>query len=264
MATKKATTSPKKAASKTTVKSVKTTTVAKKRFSFKYAPLASAGIAEFIGAFLLTASIFAVAGQPLFVAFALVGLVILLGVFSGAHLNPAITFAAWITRKVSSVRALVYVVVQVVGALAAYLVVTSFLRGTVDPESTTATLQSVFHAAGVPEGKEWYIFAAEALGTAILGFGVATALREKKEKIAAATAVGFGLLIGLLVAGSATAIFLTEGSTTLTFLNPAVAAAANGIAFETWSLAIYIIAPALGASLAFMLHDILSANTKTA
>jgi glycerol uptake facilitator-like aquaporin len=267
MATKKAASSTKKKTTTTTVKSVSSKNgKSVKRFSLINAPLASAAVAEFIGIFLFTASIFAVQGQPLFVAFALIGLVILVGRFSGAHLNPAITIAAWATRKVNSIRAFVYIVMQVVGALAAYLVLSAFLDGTKTEEAASmfATAPQLFHAATLPEGKEWYIFFAELLGTAVLGFGVATALKEKKERIVAASSVGFAILIGLLLAGSVTGNFLTEANTALTFLNPAVVAAAAGLSFDAWVLAIYVAAPILGATVAFALQDLLSSQSKEA
>lgn len=267
MAAKKATSSTKKKTTSTTVKTVSTkNTKSTRKFSLIDGPLASAAVAEFVGIFLFTASIFAVQGQPLFVAFALIGLVILVGRFSGAHLNPAITIAAWATRKVNSLRAFVYIVMQVVGALAAYLVLSAFLDGTKTDEAASmfAAAPQLFHAAALPEGKEWYIFFTELIGTAVLGFGVATALKEKTEKATAAAGVGFALLIGLIIAGSVTGSFLTEANTALTFLNPAVVAAAAGLSLDAWVLAVYIAAPVLGATVAFALQDLLNSQVKKA
>ena len=36
---------------------------------------------------------------------------------SGGHINPAVTFAAWLTRKISSARALMYLAAQIGGAV---------------------------------------------------------------------------------------------------------------------------------------------------
>ncbi|HEU4830892.1 MAG TPA: hypothetical protein VFS65_01835, partial [Candidatus Saccharimonadales bacterium] len=99
MATKKATSSAKRATAakpKAKTSTVKAT-AASKGFSLfgskplRRMPLVGAIVAEFVGTFLFVASLFAVQGQPLFVAFALVGVVLVIGAVSGSHVNPAIT-----------------------------------------------------------------------------------------------------------------------------------------------------------------------------
>jgi aquaporin Z len=61
------------------------------------------------------------AGSLLAVAFAF-GLVLAimvsnLGHISGGHFNPAVTLAVWVTGKIESARAAVYIVVQLIGAV---------------------------------------------------------------------------------------------------------------------------------------------------
>lgn len=41
-----------------------------------------------------------------------------IGGFSGCHINPAITLAAWVSKRISSLDALMYMVFQVAGAIA--------------------------------------------------------------------------------------------------------------------------------------------------
>lgn len=41
-----------------------------------------------------------------------------IGSFSGCHINPAITLAAWVSKRISSLDALMYMVFQTLGALA--------------------------------------------------------------------------------------------------------------------------------------------------
>uniref|UniRef100_UPI002931B486 aquaporin n=1 Tax=Clavibacter michiganensis TaxID=28447 RepID=UPI002931B486 len=48
---------------------------------------------------------------------ALAVLISALGPISGGHFNPAVTFAVWISGRIEPVRAALYVVVQLVGAL---------------------------------------------------------------------------------------------------------------------------------------------------
>ncbi|HET8776357.1 MAG TPA: aquaporin, partial [Candidatus Limnocylindria bacterium] len=52
---------------------------------------------------------------------ALAVLISALGPISGGHFNPAVTFAVWITGRIEPIRAGLYVVVQLVGALVAGL-----------------------------------------------------------------------------------------------------------------------------------------------
>jgi len=245
--TKKSTASEPQA-KKTTVKSVK--------YIKNNLPMIGALTAEFVGTFLLVASIFAVQGQPLFVAFALVGVVLLIGGISGGHVNPAMTIGAWVTKKIDSKKAIGYIIAQILGAGFAWLILSAFMSGS-DAALQSGTGSLLFHVATIAEGKEWYIFFAELLGSIIVALGIASALKAKNDKVAAAFSYSFALLIGLIIAGSITSIFLTEANTSLTFLNPAAAIAANGISWNIWPIAIYFIAPTIGAVVGFSMQDFL-------
>ncbi|MEI6053987.1 MAG: aquaporin [Candidatus Saccharibacteria bacterium] len=218
----------------------------------KSMPSISALVAEFIGAFLLVATIFAVQGQPLFVSFAIIGIVLIIAGASSAHINPAITIGAWVTRKICSICALGYIAAQALGATAGFIVLSSFLKGAATELSSAPTM---FQAATLTNGKEWFILFAELLGTFIIALGVAKAI--KSAKIVYSMTYGFATLVALIIAGSVTSIFLTTASTTLTFLNPAVAFTANAISWNMWPIAIYIIAPIIGGIAGFALNDLL-------
>jgi aquaporin Z len=217
-------------------------------------PIIGRLVAEFVGAFLLTTAFLEMQGNPLFVGFALAGVVLVVGGVSGAHVNPAMTFGAWATRKITWLYALGYIVAQLLGASVAYLVLNTFLHEN-GIAASAAGATTLFHAATVVAGKEWYVFFAELLGSAILGLGVATALRMKKNKIVAAFAAGLAFLTALYVVMSLTTVLLTEANVTLTFLNPALAFAANGLSWSWWPLAIYVLAPVLGGVVGFGLAD---------
>jgi len=75
------------------------------------------------------------------------------GHVSGGHYNPAVTFGAFLDKRIDAMNAVGYVVAQVVGAIAASAVVLLF--------SDQAAVQGT--ASGFAEGK-----AAVALGTEIL------------------------------------------------------------------------------------------------
>ena len=82
--------------------------VSKKRVSLdaKSLPI-SAFIAEFVGTFILAAVALVASGGAIPMGFALVAIVLAIGAISGAHVNPLITVGAWVTRRISGVRAIV-------------------------------------------------------------------------------------------------------------------------------------------------------------
>ncbi|HRN90780.1 MAG TPA: aquaporin, partial [Candidatus Saccharibacteria bacterium] len=108
---------------------------------------------------------------------------------------------------------------------------------------------------------EWYVLFAELLGTTILGFGFAAALKSVRDKVVMGFTYGLSLLVALLVAGSVTALLLTTANTGLTFVNPAAALAANGLAWELWPILVYVIAPVVGAVIGFVIHDLIQVET---
>ncbi len=261
MATKAAISSKNKSSKvKHTVKAISTESVTKPQgktiSKVDVTSLVKSLVSEFIGTFLLVAAVFAVQGQPLYVAFALAGIVLILGGASGAYVNPALTIGAWVTQKIKSVYAIGYIIAQLLGAGAAYLTLNTLLHST---EAGTASV--LFHAATVTSGKEWAFFFAELIGAIILGLGLAAAVRVKKADLKSAFSYGFAVLIALLFAGWVTSTSLTEANTALSFLNPAVALAANGLSFNLWPIAIYVIAPIIGGVIGFFVQDLLKSNS---
>src|SRR3954466_5338447 len=101
-------------------------------------------VAEFIGTLLLVLFIgsilsaatglgvtdFAVIG--LLHAFVLTMLIASLGGTSGAHFNPAVTATLAAVRKITAADALIYVIVQLAGAIAAALVLKWLMTGVAD------------------------------------------------------------------------------------------------------------------------------------
>ena len=224
----------------------------------KDTPLVGSFIAEFIGTFLFTASFIQMQSSPLFISFALVGIFLIVGGAAGVHLNPAITIGAWVTKKISGKKAIAFIAAQALGAAAAWSTLTAFLNSA--STSTSTTTSSLFHAATITSGKEWYVLFAELIGVIALSIGFATALKMKKQKAAAALTAGLALLVGLYFAMSLTTTLLTESYTTLTFLNPIVAFASSAISWNLWPIAIYILVPVLGGIIGFAIQDLLSSQ----
>ncbi len=273
MATKKTAVATKKSAAKkqsttkvTTVKATEprahtvSTVAVKTKQRLSLSPVSiGAVIAEFVGTFIFAAAIIASQGSPVIVGFTLIALVLAINTLSTAHFNPALSIAAWLTRRISGIRAIGYVTAQVLGAMLALVVLNWFAHAGAAAAATNAAGQStgaiqLFAAAAIPADKEWYVFAAELLGTFIFGFAVASVVRAK-ERTAVAFTVGFGLFTALLIASSAAGVVQATS-----ILNPAVAVALQALSFKVWPLAIYVLAPVLGAVVGFVLFDLLRNN----
>ena len=212
--------------------------------------------AEFIGTFLLAAVVIAGQGQPIFMLFALVGIVLFIGEISGGHVNPAITIGAWATRRIGWLRAIGYLFVQFLGAAVAFFTLQAFIGGA--PAVTEAqqaygqTAPTLFQALDLSTiaGREWYVFFSELLGTAILGFAIANASRVKDSLTASFTA-GFGLFIALMIAVTIGGFVAASA-----IINPAVALALQAYDPNGWTYIIYALAPVIGGVLGFVLYDL--------
>lgn len=265
--TKKTTTSSAKK-SATTVKTVsaevsKVTTAPKKNTSlmseFTSRPMVASGIAELIGTFMLTAVILTQQNQPVPLLFALIGIALVFAGISGAHVNPAITAASWITRRISGKKALVYVVAQFIGAMLAFVALNAFVKQAPEVSQQMAAYgqaqPELFAIGQLPAGKEWAVLFAEFLGASVLGLAYASALRKGRERVNAALTMAAGLFVAALLAG--TVATYIGGSVVL---NPAVAVvlqAFKDITFS-WAAAIYLLTPAVAAVISFAIYDYIS------
>ena len=226
------------------------------KFSFSRSPLLAASIAEFVGTFLLGAVVLTQQAAPLAVFFGVVAIVLGIGLVSGAHINPAITVGAWVTRRIGAARATAYIVAQVLGALLALVIVNAFVSSAADvsPEAAQLGQQSatLFSAVEIPEGKEWLLLSAEVIGAIIFGFIFAAVTRER-SRVAHAFGIGGGLFLALLI----TSQFATIAGTAGTILNPAIAASLQALSWSVWPLLIYVVTPVVGVVIGFALQDLI-------
>lgn len=241
----------------TTVRAVETTkatATSSSRFGDRRTVLAAALIGEFIGTFLLASAFLVTKGEPLYMGFVLITLVLVVGTLSGAYLNPLLTVGAWVTRKIGHLRAAGYIVAQLLGAGAAFVVLTAFINGAGEASSAYASQATVFKMAALSDKTHWYAFFAELLGATIFAFAVAGALREKTDRVAKAMTVGFGLFVAALT----TSVALSYVGANVA-LNPALALAATAVDWTKidWFAALaYLVAPLLGGILGFALRDV--------
>ncbi len=195
-------------------------------------------VAEFVGSGVLTLVVIGVQhstiGVPYFVgvaaALAAAMVVMVFGVASGAVLNPAITIALWTVRHLKTLPAVMYLIAQLLGAWAAYLLFSYHIN---------TDLSSV--------GGEYSsrVMVAEAVGAAILAFGWAAAVFNRYNVGLKASVVGLGYALGIVVASSAS----------IGLINPGVALADQAwTLWGTTGLVTYVLGPILGALLGFNLY----------
>lgn len=210
--TKKAT-AKKPATAKTTVRTVRAeakpsapsvvrTTTAPKRNSVKLPKnIVNIVLAELVGTFVLTLVALAAFSETgaLYVGLALTVLILVIGGVSGSHINPAVTFGLWATRRIKSVLVPFYWIAQLLGAMLA-LIITNWVS-----DSSTSLSFGHFWTWS------WGIFAVELIAAAIFIFGLVAVL-ARRELSAGVRALGIGLslTIGLVAGGAMLANLKTQ------------------------------------------------------
>jgi aquaporin Z len=164
-----------------------------------------------------------------------------LGHISGGHFNPAITIGFWVTKRVTTLDAVLYWVAQLAGATAA-----AFLLKAVVPEETWRAV-----ALGTPslvrDFPVWSAIVLEAITTFFLVLVVfATAVDEKGTfRAIAGFGIGLTITLGILVAGPFTGAALNPARS----FGPALAASH----WANWG--VYWVGPLAGGFLAGYLYD---------
>ncbi len=195
-------------------------------------------VAEFLGTGILTLLVLSVQrstiGVPFFVAtiagVTLVAMVLAFGDISGAYLNPAVTLGLWTARKLSTLRAVVLIVMEFLGAWVGYYAYTYFVNS------------KLTNVGGHFSGRT---LAAEAVGTGILAVVWAAASFKKWPKTVTAPAVGLALLISMVAASTAG----------LGLVNPALA-----LGVRAWVWGTYVLGPVIGAVVGINLYGLLMAD----
>ena len=173
------------------------------------------------------------------------GLVIMFGIYavghiSGAHFNPAVTFAFALTRHFPWRRALAYWGAQLLGALLA----AALLRGSLGNIADTG--------ATVPSGSQGQSFLWELVLSAFLMFvilAVATDTRAVGE--AAAVAIGGTIALDAMFGGP------ISGAS----MNPARSLGPALVSGNLHALWLYIVAPVIGTSVGGLAYQFVRGET---
>lgn len=258
-------------------------------------------VAELLGTFILSAAFIQLASNTnygtLGIAFVLATVTIAFGAISGSHFNPAVSIAQWITRRINGVKAVSYVIAQVLGAILAFFILTGInnigfdynaaveagvvkagvtedaikqaggiekwaesyggIDSVAQQVNVTKEAPKLYQISKLTENKEWVALLSEILGSVVFGLGAAYAIAKRKECRVAA-----GLVMGFaLLAG-----LVIAGKTAV--LNPAVAATLSAIsgsnfASVAWSIVVYVLGPIIGVTLGVALYGLLTKNEAT-
>ena len=199
-------------------------------------------VSEFLGTGVLTLIVLSLSHSqlslPYFIATAagltVTLMVIALADISGAVFNPALTIGLWTVRKLKTVQALSYIIVQFLGAAAGWYLFLYFTKLTGVKNTGTYDAR---------------LLVAEVVGTFIFSFSFAAALYQRMNLGLRGLMVGGGLVMGSLVASLGSA----------GILNPAVA-----MSLHQWGWGTYVLGPVLGAVVGFNLYNLLFVETEVA
>jgi len=151
------------------------------------------------------------------------------GDISGAHLNPAVTLGFVTARRMPANEGMSYIVSQIIGAIAASLVLRLLF-----PDHATL-------GATVPTGSTAQSFLLEFLLTALLMLVILNVSFGAKEK---------GITAGIAIGGVIALEAMFAGPICGASMNPARSFAPALVAMNFHSLWIYLLAPSLGAMIA--------------
>jgi MIP family channel proteins len=171
------------------------------------------------------------------------------GHVSGGHFNPAVSVAAWVTRRLGTGELVAYVATQLAGGIAG-----AALLRLVVPQSSwePATLGATLVAGSVSDAQAITI---EAVLTFFLVWVVfATAIDP-----AGAFAKVAGLAIGFVIAMD----IMMGGPFTGASMNPARSLGPAVVAGEYAGVWVYFIGPVIGATLAAVSYDLVVLRTRT-
>jgi aquaporin Z len=159
-------------------------------------------------------------------------LVSALGAVSGAHFNPAVTFAVWLAGHIESRRAVTYVLAQLIGGLAAGLALRAVFSPEMSPSiGTPALAPGISPAVGI--GIE--VVLTVVLLVAVFG----TAVDPRGPKVGG-LAIGFAVAADILMGGPLTGAAMNPAR----WFGPAVATQQYG----DWY--VWIVGPLVGAAIA--------------
>lgn len=190
-------------------------------------------------------------GTALAFGLTIVAMAYSVGNISGCHVNPAVSFAMFLAKKLTLKDFLFYVLFQVVGAILGGFVVALFSGSLTSVAATTVSDLLVTNYGATPA--LFVGLAAETILTFVFVFAI-LGVTSKQENSPTA-----GLVIGL----SLTLVHLAGIGLTGSSVNPArslgsaVVASIGGDFVPLSQIWLYVVGPLLGAALAYFVYSFL-------
>ncbi|CAL5194095.1 unnamed protein product [Lathyrus oleraceus] len=161
---------------------------------------------------------------------------------SGGHVNPAVTFGAFVGGNITLLRGIVYIIAQLLGSIVASALLVFV---------TASSVPAFALSAGVGVGPALVLEIVMTFGLVYTVY--ATAVDPKKGNIGIIAPIAIGFIVG--------ANILVGGAFTGASMNPAVS---FGPAVVSWSWAnhwIYWAGPLIGGGLAGLIYEVLFINS---
>lgn len=271
-------------------------------FTEKLAALNPARLAaELVGTFILTAVFIRLINNTNYGLIVIALTISALVMIGRVHLNPAITFARWILRKIDGVKAATFIVAQVLGAVLAFFALTGINNAGFDYKAAiksgvmkagvteevikkaggldkwaqqyggidtiakqlgiTKEAPKLYQYSALTEGREWVAMLGEMTGAIVLGLGAGYAYDRKKKH----RKVAKGLVIGLCwLAG----LVISTSNASNTILNPAVASTMGVFGSGStdaflWPVLVYVLGTVVGTTIGILIYHMLSDRIKS-
>ncbi|HEY8951848.1 MAG TPA: aquaporin [Candidatus Dormibacteraeota bacterium] len=183
--------------------------------------------------------------------FIIMALVYAIGKVSGCHINPAVTFALAVTKRMPWKDVPLYLISQYLGAVIGAFGVWAVFGA----NAVTLGMGQTHFAADASTSYYFQAVLAEALGTGLLMFAILGIVDSRSP----------GMLAGIVIGGAVVAIILMFGPVTGASLNPArafgpelVEAIAGGGAFWAQYIPVYLVPGLVGAAGAAFLYDFMA------
>jgi aquaporin Z len=177
----------------------------------------------------------------------IVAMAYVIGNVSGCHVNPAVSFAMWLTKKLGTVDLIGYVVAQVIGAIAGAGLL-KFLASRFTPGDLTGALGSNgFGTVGMVGA-----IVVEVVLTCIFVFTILGVTNDSSKSSVAGIVIGLTLTFVHIVGIPLTGTSVNPARS----LGPAIFAGGDSLK-QVW---VFIVAPLVGAAIAVIFYKLIAAQ----
>lgn len=184
----------------------------------------------------------------------IVTLAYVIGNISGCHVNPAVSFAMFLDRRISGKEFIRYVVAQILGALVGALLLALILNSVGNIGDYTATSLGTNSYGGFG-AKMFGAFVAEIIMTFFFVFTVLGVTKDKEKSNVAGIVIGLALVFVHLLGIRLTGTSVNPARS----LGPALVKGGKALK-QVW---LFILAPMVGAGFAATLYRYLYNDKKT-